>query len=508
MHIDPLEFIQSPFRVGPDRVLTATVYQGGAPAVSGGVYGLDTETELITSRAFTPPLVVAQVSDGSVSELVPYERAAEYFSHMADAEFGVFNVGFDLSVLRDVWPGFMEALDQDRVVDVGLRSNLLDIATRGYTQKRETLQTLVSRRLRIEIEKDEDVRLTYTRDMTLTRKHIKYGAIDAAVTRWLMDSMAVQPTERLQTRAAFVLSEISRNGLLIDREGFEALRAKLQKELAEDAIKLRSFGFNPEATMAPKEHKEALDERVHCGVDNLKSFKDVQALLALILEAFEARDMEILSMEDPVPNQIVFDSIGRSLVRWRTGVDTDVEKALKRRRVRKDSIQTPVDRFAAFARGMELDDMAGSRCKMVPLMKAAQFLLDRYEAGDMLEDAAQALKNEYERTACWDEGRCVKPQAFLQNRLKMLEQSANLQLPRTETGMYETGRSLLSLLRVNGIKEPFFDVFCRYKHAEKLLSTYLKESDIGEDGRWHTRFTCILRTGRTSSSGPNIFGAN
>lgn len=504
MIIDPLEFIRDKIPVGPGRSVRAEVYEGGPPKVSGGVYGLDTETELITSRAYTPPLVLLQVCDGKLAELVPYERAPEYMSHFhGDYLFGVFNVGFDMSVLREAWPGYLDALDQDKVIDVGLRMNLLDIATRGYTNRGETLQSLASRKLRIEIEKGAE-RYTYTRDMTLSRDHIKYGAIDAAVTRWLMDAIPPQPTDFLQTRAAFALSEISRNGLLIDRPEFDKLRAKLQGELAVDAVKLRAFGFNPESSVTPKERKAEIDALIGCGGKALTGVKDVRALIGLVLEAISENSAGALSFEPPPPPELALAAVGAALRRWD---EADGQSAVSlnnhKPRGQVDPRKQYWSVFDAFCDEKGYVELKAKKT-LSSLLQAAKLLLERLAAGDSLEAAAKAFDDEHERTACWDDGRWAKPVAFLQGRLKNLEAVNKIELPKTEkTQQYETGKQLLTCLRVNSVSDPFFDVFIRYKHNEKLMSTYLKESDIGEDGRWHTRFYCILRTGRTSASSPN-----
>lgn len=505
MIIEPLEFIKGPFEVAPGRVIEARVYEGGPPGVSGGVYGLDTETELITSKAFTPPLVLLQVCDGRLAELVPYERAAEYLSHFdPDREpflFSVFNVGFDMSVIRDYWPHVMSALDRDMVIDVGLRSNLYDISTRGFTAQGERLDTLVSRKLRFEISKDESVRLTYTRDMTLTRKHIKYGAIDAAVTRWLADAIPPQPTEFIQTRAGFALSEISRNGLLIDRPEFDKKRSEIQASMAEDAERLRSFGFNPDSTVAPKDHKEALAAVIGCELRDLASFRDVKALLGLLVASMEARDTDALmfSKRDPIETEISV--LGSIYKRWVGG-------EIRKSRTKSDPRLAYEALFDEYARARGMEELATAR-KIGVMLQAARLMLDRFKAGDGLEEATLVFKNEYERTACWDEGRWVKPVAFLQERIKLLEQTSGVDMPKTDSGnAYESGKQLLTTLKLNGIQDGFFDVFVRYKHNEKLLGTYLKPEDIGEDGRWHPRFTTILRTGRTSCSKPNAFISN
>lgn len=49
-----------------------------------------------------------------------------------------------------------------------------------------------------------------------------------------------------------------------------------------------------------------------------------------------------------------------------------------------------------------------------------------------------------------------------------------------------------------------FEAYNAYIHENKMYSTYLDPKHLGADGRVHTYFTPIIKTGRTSSSGPNL----
>ena len=60
------------------------------------------------------------------------------------------------------------------------------------------------------------------------------------------------------------------------------------------------------------------------------------------------------------------------------------------------------------------------------------------------------------------------------------------------------------LLSDLGIEDAFLDTYFDYKHKEKLLSTYITEKYVDTDGRAHPRMEVLLRTGRTSSSSPNL----
>lgn len=54
------------------------------------------------------------------------------------------------------------------------------------------------------------------------------------------------------------------------------------------------------------------------------------------------------------------------------------------------------------------------------------------------------------------------------------------------------------------IVDPFLEAYFAYKHREKMLSTYITEKYIEEDGRVHPRFDLMKRTARTGCSSPNL----
>lgn len=105
---------------------------------------------------------------------------------------------------------------------------------------------------------------------------------------------------------------------------------------------------------------------------------------------------------------------------------------------------------------------------------------------------------------------CRGAEEFMQNWLALIElRNPQVEFPRTDGG--KTGKEKIQLsgkdkwiLKKYGVKDTVLELYMEYKHKEKLLSTYLNIDHIWPDGRVHTRFENYLRTGRTSSSKPNI----
>lgn len=109
----------------------------------------------------------------------------------------------------------------------------------------------------------------------------------------------------------------------------------------------------------------------------------------------------------------------------------------------------------------------------------------------------------------WKE--CLKPEAFMQTRLLAIEQNnPGIRFPRTDGGEDGKNKKIQVsskdrwIFKKYGIEDELIERYISYKHNEKLISTYLNPAYIKEDGRVRTRFENYVRTGRTSSSRPNV----
>jgi DNA polymerase-1 len=86
--------------------------------------------------------------------------------------------------------------------------------------------------------------------------------------------------------------------------------------------------------------------------------------------------------------------------------------------------------------------------------------------------------------------------------MESLEPRLGITLPRTPTGKVSTKDEVFEAFP--GDAYPFLTHYKEMKHADKMVSTYMKESLIAVDGRVHSKFSPLVKTGRTSSSKPNI----
>ncbi|MHA2064710.1 MAG: DNA polymerase [Candidatus Thorarchaeota archaeon] len=94
-------------------------------------------------------------------------------------------------------------------------------------------------------------------------------------------------------------------------------------------------------------------------------------------------------------------------------------------------------------------------------------------------------------------------QTILQTVLQWIEKELGLDFPKTEkTKKIAVGDGMMEMFP--GDIHPFLTAYKKFKHLEKMLSTYLNPDKIGEDGRVHTIFKPLVKTGRTSSRDPNM----
>jgi DNA polymerase I-like protein with 3'-5' exonuclease and polymerase domains len=97
-----------------------------------------------------------------------------------------------------------------------------------------------------------------------------------------------------------------------------------------------------------------------------------------------------------------------------------------------------------------------------------------------------------------------KQKEVIAGLMKELESVYSIKFPRTKTGEYCLDENVLGMLDDDVSESSFLKPFKEYKHAEKILSTYLNKDCVGGDGRVHPRISYIMLTGRTSYSRPNL----
>lgn len=98
------------------------------------------------------------------------------------------------------------------------------------------------------------------------------------------------------------------------------------------------------------------------------------------------------------------------------------------------------------------------------------------------------------------------PSTVVQTILKDIEEYTELDLPKTpKAKTYQLNQQTVDILwDAIGRDHPFIANYNEAKHCEKIISTYLKDSLVHEDGRVHPFFSPLVKTGRTSCARPNI----
>ena len=462
--------------------------------LEGNVFGIDTETELIQHSAHTPDCVIMTIASGNQVDVVPWQHTDLYLNRLKgrqgdDITLYFLNIGFDRRVLNsavlDDW------LMKGKVVDVAVRHKLYKTAVQGYYEEPASLKNLAKIYLFMELEKDSDVRLTYTRSMVkLDTGHIIYAAKDAWVTLAIGSSIPKQPTERLQTKADVVLDSISMNGMLVDKAVWDEKKQSLMSRMEDAREKLEAFGFNTDA-------------------NSNKPAVMLLNLIKLLAKGCGADAASLQFAKVPTAGKLKI-LLMCTISDYGTSSYAEYCRGLCEALIDlRDSKEAPSDKLKAkmqkvFAK-FGISDLLKTR-KSRPLLKAIDIMVSEFKKGVSLEEALRTLVNLYQAAAGWeDDSSFMSPTKYLQDYLKKLESIyPNLKLPRTPTGKIQlSGQDKWRLLKA-GVQDEFIEQYMKYKHLEKIIGTYLNDKNINMvDRRIHPRFNVLVRTGRTSCSKPN-----
>lgn len=213
---------------------------------------IDTETERIVDGQRPEP-VIMQVSFPSlkVVHIVHYTRMDEYIRFLLqrnpEIKLAFHNCGFDLEVMK--WmsnPELKKRVVRGDVLDTGVRYYLKTLEEGTASSYYPKLAEVVKRLFKVKLDKDDDIRLTFTQGMELTDKHLEYAAKDAVVTGEALRAMPhAYPTERIQVTAVITCGAMQRNGMYVDKERFNRLKKKFKKKEKDLLRVLEVFGYIP-----------------------------------------------------------------------------------------------------------------------------------------------------------------------------------------------------------------------------------------------------------------------
>jgi hypothetical protein len=547
------------------RKFPLNAWKPSQDVVIGQLIAIDTETELIVDQSF-PPLVLLQVTAGSRVDLVPYDLAEEYLLKLVrynpDSKYVFVNAAYDLGVLGcgDLY----DMIDNGNIVDMMDRYKLWEISERGFVRKPASLANMARNVLSVKLDKKEEVRLTFTRDKSPSVGQLEYGAKDVVATWLLGAEMPEMPTEAdSQIMGSVVLDAISRNGMLVDMDHFHKTRAKFEKDFEDDLDYLEMHGYNP---LLSKTSKEVLDQALELlGIKNPDVKASPQVYEYILYRALMNQYLPFDDFCSAVRKSIKETELQdcgplcqKQLVEmFVMTIQEDCNGKLKRDRVARawEVVKTvplvDLDRFAATARidpfkpknrkllntllrgvlddrfefddginpprmftGIGLKEMARDKKLCMWPMASVLRELCRAKAGriDTIKEYSQAAFSQHVRSkAMWygnystEWAECLSPTAFMQARLIGIEaKNPEIKFPRTPKKKIQVSSKDKWIFKKFGIQDKLVETYISYKHNEKILSTYLNPDYVREDGRVHTRFENYVRTGRTSSSGPNI----
>lgn len=131
------------------------------------------------------------------------------------------------------------------------------------------------------------------------------------------------------------------------------------------------------------------------------------------------------------------------------------------------------------------------------------FLVDRLYLRSMKDRYLVRIKKLDRILAHWGYVKGRKGNDKIKQRVLALAESVTgITLPRTATGKLQTDKEVLQMFGDD--IHPFLQALSEKDHCDKMIANYMNEAYIGADGRVHTRFSPLVKTGRTSSSRPNL----
>jgi hypothetical protein len=255
-------------------------------AVFRGAYAFDCETTRIDGERpwLTPAYVIGAAFDGANGYFIRRDDAGAFFAAHAGLPVVFHNAAFDLAVLHTLAPDadVYRLVERKRVWDTQLLHRLYALARVGHTaggKGQSTLEACAARYLKVRLPKDvadavgDPVRLSYGKWLNrppgqIEPVYLEYLAKDVIATlflyrrlrRLLRDSRHVwgfvseawlcqqvrcwgEQTHHIQLRGAVVLTEITRNGLHLDRGRRDKLERGLTEQLGRQREALRAYGY-------------------------------------------------------------------------------------------------------------------------------------------------------------------------------------------------------------------------------------------------------------------------
>lgn len=502
--------------------------------------GIDTETELIKNSYEIPHGVIAGFCSGKRCQLVHWTHWKEYLPEFLKVnpttKLVFFNLPFDVDVLGSEL--FIPELDKDgRMMELGANYRIYKIGTDGWFPGRITLYDITLRTLKVQLNKTDGTRTSFTRDMEVTERHLDYLVEDCAATYLCGLAYSDMPTESEQARACYVLSQITRNGTLIDVPYVEQKRREYTAEMLRLGEELRSFGFRPKQDIDDMSTVDCLKAAAEMFglTESVKALEGVPRIsagalwfLASLLHTRIASGTALPSELSDIIKQTIEVAV-KSEVNWSNKAGkTLVAKA-------RNYLADELDKFDA---STCIRGMGGKEGKSIkPALFIINILLKDFKEGKINTGDMTAFNKEFyaehEYFLGWlnNDQKPLSPDKFVQQHLKQLmADHPGLQFPLTDgaakavekywmkvtkeggdvdqeelkkLSKYAFSKADTWILEDAGVTDPFLEKYADFKHAQKMLSTYFTLKYLEGDGRNHSKYDFFKVTGRTGSSKPN-----
>lgn len=467
----------------------------GVPQLSS-VMSEDTETELIRIDAMTPKPVVAGFysPDNQTVYIVDHESTEAFYGHLLKQckRLWGYNTAFDIDTSGTNLA--YEAMRRDILVDVRCNLFMHWFATKGDVRYDcLTLGACADKLLHMHLDKgeadgNEADRLTFKQGVEPTESQMVYLGGDVISTYYLGIKYMEYPTLALQTKADYVLSRITKNGIPVDKDVLHYWQDFVKHDMEEAAEKLRAFGFpiKEEVLTVPEiwaKAWEPIAKKYSCDVPEFASKDKCRIFLALLWKKVKTAQGGLHNLDEQSQYLQLF---------------TDPEKEYKFDKELKTL-------YKEFCEQTELLPYDVSR-KKAPYYEMVLKAIQLYfmEETTALDYHAKLKEWGNENASKLDAPeKPIGPTKFLQDYLKgLMEKYPGLQFEKTKTGsQWKYSKDDKWLLDDVSATSDFLQNYADYKHNEKMLSTYLKEEFVWPDGRMHPRFKVLVRSGRTASGG-------
>jgi DNA polymerase I-like protein with 3'-5' exonuclease and polymerase domains len=226
----------------------------------GSLFACDTETTY-TPLYITPQLCTVQVYDGKdKAYYVPLDRLRLFFNKHYDSTIIFHFAAFDLDVLSTVLGTSFafDLIDRGKVMDTSILYRLYHLATIGYVPFKYNLALLSEKLLNVELDKDNEVRLTFEQFLgvpikDIPAKWLDYGAKDAVATFDIflalkarisgLDDKNTLLSHNIQVKGDLALFHIHKNGISFNLKERDVWLKDMNKKLEAESDILCSWGW-------------------------------------------------------------------------------------------------------------------------------------------------------------------------------------------------------------------------------------------------------------------------